>query len=84
MLKKRHMTHNQVVPRCKEEYDNYYIYHDLMNDLYSTSRTIFDLDSLEFLTLQQIANDSTGWSSYKAQGLLCFAMEHIGIEPMTS
>ena len=55
------------------EYNNFNTYHDIMEDLYNNSRTIFDLNSAEISIMQQIADEQTGWSSYKAQNLLCFA-----------
>ncbi len=56
-----------------DEYDNYYLYHDLLKSLSDSNRTILDLDSTEIDLLEQIANDNTGPSAIKSRNILCFA-----------
>lgn len=55
------------------EYDNYYLYHDLLQSLNDNDRSIFDLDTTEIALLDQIANDHTGTSGIKSRNILCFA-----------
>ncbi|MCF8372609.1 MAG: T9SS type A sorting domain-containing protein, partial [Bacteroidales bacterium] len=56
-----------------DEYDNYYLYHDLLQALNDSSRSIFDLDTTEIALLEQISNDNTGPSAIKSRNILCFA-----------
>ncbi|MCF8373790.1 MAG: T9SS type A sorting domain-containing protein, partial [Bacteroidales bacterium] len=56
-----------------DEYDNYYLYHDLLQSLNDSNRSIFDLDTTEIALLDQIANDKTGKSGIKSRNILCFA-----------
>ncbi|MCF8371825.1 MAG: hypothetical protein K9H64_09395 [Bacteroidales bacterium] len=56
-----------------DEYDNYYIYHDLRQALNDSNKTILDLDTIEIALLEQIANENTGLASIKSRNILCFA-----------
>ena len=56
-----------------DEYDNFYLYHDLLKSLNDSNRTILELDSTEVDLLEQIADDKTGPSAIKSRNILCFA-----------
>lgn len=56
-------------------HENYEDYYEFMLYLYSNSKTIHDLDSLELLTLQTIADEPLGFAAGKARGILCFAYD---------
>ncbi|MEA3444514.1 MAG: T9SS type A sorting domain-containing protein, partial [Bacteroidota bacterium] len=55
------------------EYDNFYLYHDLLQSLNDSNLTIFDLDTVEIALLENIANDNAGPSAIKSRNILCFA-----------
>lgn len=59
--------------RAMDEYDNFYLYHDLMQTLSDNERTILDLDSSEIDLLEQIAEDNAAPSAIKCRNILCFA-----------
>ena len=61
--------------RLLDEYDNYYLYHDLLQSLNDSNRSIFDLDTNQVALLQQIADDNTGIPSIKSRNILCFVYE---------
>lgn len=62
------LSENQVIG-----HNNYNDYYEFMLALHNNNKTIHDLDSLEILALQSIADEPLGFAAGKARGILCFA-----------
>ncbi|MEA3444296.1 MAG: hypothetical protein U9R19_06160, partial [Bacteroidota bacterium] len=56
-------------------HNNYVDYYEFMLSLHNYNKTIHDLDSLELISLQAIADEPLGFAKAKAKSILCFAYD---------
>jgi hypothetical protein len=58
-----------------DEHENYVDYVEIMEAMFNSSKTIYELTQAEIDELELIADANTGLSSAKARNLLCFAYD---------